>query len=249
MGGNGNQWFNVLAAGKSGWVDSTYLELTGSLVAPPDPEPIPAPKVAILAIGTWAQVSGTAGTTGLNLRGAASPAERQLAVLPEGTKLNVLEGPTTGTNGDPWYRVAWNGSWGWVDGIRKSFDGDSFLQRYTPRRKTSVWSQINRDNVERLTEAGLMRPPGRAEVDRAKADGRWDAAYSVSKTAPPDDLINAIEAEPAAAEFYRTLSAQNRFALTFRTIQMKTEAGRRKKIEDLVAMLKRRQTIYPQGRK
>ena len=117
LGGNNNQWFNVLAAGKSGWVDSTYLELTGSLAAPPKPEPIPTPKVPALAIGTWAQVSGTAGTTGLNLRGAPSPAERQIAVLPEGTKLNLLEGPTRGGNGDPWYRVAWNGSWGWVDGI------------------------------------------------------------------------------------------------------------------------------------
>lgn len=139
--------------------------------------------------------------------------------------------------------------WGWVDGIRKGFDADSFLQRYTPRRKGSVWSQINRDNVERLTGAGLMRPPGQAEVDRAKADGRWDAAYSVSKSAPPDDLINAIEAVPEAAEFYRGLSAQNRFALTFRTISLKTEAGRKKKIESFVEMLRRGETIYPQGRK
>ena len=86
-------------------------------------------------------------------------------------------------------------------------------------------------------------------MERAKADGRWDAAYSVSKTAPPDDLINAIEAEPEAAEFYRKLSAQNRFALTFRTISLKTEAARKKKIEGFVEMLKRGETIYPQGRK
>ena len=138
--------------------------------------------------------------------------------------------------------------WGWVDGIRKGLDDKSFLQRYCPRRPKSVWSQINRDNVERMTKAGLMRPPGQAEVDRAKADGRWDAAYSVSKSVAPDDLLAAIEAEPEAAEFYATLSAQNRFALTFRTINMKTEAGRKKKIADLVAMLKRGETIYPQGK-
>ena len=116
-GGNNNQWFNVLAAGKSGWVDSTYLELTGSLVATPEPEPIPTPLVATLAIGTWAQVSGTAGTPGLNLRPSPSTAEKQIAVLAEGTKLNLLEGPTKGNNGDPWYRVAWNNSWGWVSGV------------------------------------------------------------------------------------------------------------------------------------
>jgi uncharacterized protein YdeI (YjbR/CyaY-like superfamily) len=138
--------------------------------------------------------------------------------------------------------------WGWVDGIRKGLDDKSFLQRYCPRRPKSVWSQINRDKVEALTKAGLMRPPGQAEVDKAKADGRWDAAYSVSKTEVPEDLLAAIEDEPEAAEFYRTLSAQNRFALTFRTMNMKTEAGRKKKIADFVAMLKRKETIYPQGK-
>lgn len=138
--------------------------------------------------------------------------------------------------------------WGWVDGIRKGFDDKSFLQRYTPRRKASVWSQINRDNVVRLTDAGLMQPAGQAEVDRAKADGRWDAAYSISKNQVPEDLLAAIEAEPEAAEFYRTLSSQNRFALTFRTNSLKTAAGRAKKIVSFVEMLKRGETIYPQGR-
>lgn len=136
--------------------------------------------------------------------------------------------------------------WGWIDGIRKGFDAESFLQRYTRRRKGSVWSQINRDNVERLTRDGLMQPEGQAEVDLAKADGRWDAAYRVSTTAPPEDLMAAIEAEPQAAEFYRTLTAQNRFALTFRTTSLKSEAGRKKKIAGFVEMLKRGETIYPQ---
>ncbi len=117
QGGNGNPWFNVLAAGQSGWVDSTYLLLSGSLAAtPPVPEAIPAPVVPKLVPGTWAQVSGTAGTPGLNLRAAPSAAERQLAVLPEGATLNLLEGPTKGGDNDPWYRVAWQGSWGWVNG-------------------------------------------------------------------------------------------------------------------------------------
>jgi cell wall-associated NlpC family hydrolase len=116
-GGNGNPWCNVLAAGKTGWVDSTYLELAGSLAAPPAPAPIPSPQATALTVGSWAQVSGTAGTPGLNLRATASATDRQLAVLPEGLTVHLLEGPVTGTNGDPWYRLAWNGSWGWADGI------------------------------------------------------------------------------------------------------------------------------------
>jgi uncharacterized protein YdeI (YjbR/CyaY-like superfamily) len=138
--------------------------------------------------------------------------------------------------------------WGWVDGIRKGLDDKSFLQRYCPRRPKSVWSQVNRDKVAAMTEAGLMRPPGQAEVDRAKADGRWDAAYRVSTTEAPEDLLAAIEADDKAAEFYRTLTAQNRFALTFRTMNLKTEAGRRKRIAEFVAMLRNGETIYPQGK-
>ncbi len=116
-GGNGNPWFNVLAAGKTGWVDSCYLELAGSLAAPPAPAPIPTLQATALTVGSWAQVSGTAGTPGLNLRAAPAATERQLAVLQEGLKVNLREGPVTGPNGDPWYRLARNESWGWADGI------------------------------------------------------------------------------------------------------------------------------------
>lgn len=139
--------------------------------------------------------------------------------------------------------------WGWVDGIRKGFDADSFLQRYTPRRKGSVWSQVNRDKVAKLTEAGLMQLAGQAQVDLARADGRWAAAYSVSKSEVPEDLLAAIEAEPAALEFFGKLTSQNRFALIFRTNALKTPAGRQKKIAGFVEMLKRGETIYPQGKK
>ena len=139
--------------------------------------------------------------------------------------------------------------WGWVDGIRKGFDAESFLQRYTPRRKGSVWSQVNREKVAKLTAAGLMQAPGQAQVDLAKADGRWDAAYSVSKSEVPEDLLAAIEAEPAALEFFGKLTSQNRFALIFRTNALKTPAGRQKKIAGFVEMLKKGETIYPQARK
>lgn len=138
--------------------------------------------------------------------------------------------------------------WGWIDGIRKSLDEQSFLQRYSPRGKKSVWSQINVANVARLIKAGKMQAPGLAQVDAAKADGRWEKAYSVSKTEAPADLLAAIRAEPKAQATYETLSSQNRFALTFRTLGMKTEEGRKKKIASFVLMLKKGKTIHPNGK-
>jgi uncharacterized protein YdeI (YjbR/CyaY-like superfamily) len=140
--------------------------------------------------------------------------------------------------------------WGWIDAVRKGFDDKSFLQRYTPRGKKSIWSQINVDNVARLVKEGRMTPHGIEEVDLAKADGRWDKAYGAgAKLATPPDLMAAIEAEPKALATYEGLNSQNRFALAFRTHHMKTEAGRRKKIESFVAMLKKGETIYPQSGK
>jgi uncharacterized protein YdeI (YjbR/CyaY-like superfamily) len=140
--------------------------------------------------------------------------------------------------------------WGWIDGIRKSFDERSFLQRYTPRRPRSVWSQINRDHIARLTKAGRMTPHGQKQVDAAKADGRWDAAYapirSASTNTVPEDLRAAIDANARAKKTFATLNRQNLFALAFRTNNMKTAAGRAKKIADLVAMLARGETIVPQ---
>jgi uncharacterized protein YdeI (YjbR/CyaY-like superfamily) len=139
--------------------------------------------------------------------------------------------------------------WGWIDGIRKSFDEQSFLQRYTPRRARSIWSQINRDHVARLTAAGRMTPHGQRQVDAAKADGRWDAAYapirSTTNATIPKDLRAAIQANPRARQTFRTLGRMNLFALAFRTNNMKTPAGRAKKIAALVAMLARGETIIP----
>lgn len=138
--------------------------------------------------------------------------------------------------------------WGWIDGIRKSLDATSYLQRYTPRGRGSVWSQINVANVERLIAEGRMTEHGLRQVDAAKADGRWDKAYRVRDAAVPDDLQAAIDADPQARAMFATLSAQNRFALVFRTQTLKTEAGRRARIEKFVAMLARGETIYPQRR-
>jgi uncharacterized protein YdeI (YjbR/CyaY-like superfamily) len=140
--------------------------------------------------------------------------------------------------------------WGWIDGIRKAFDERSFLQRYTPRRARSIWSQINREHVARLTAAGRMNPHGQRQVDAARADGRWDAAYapirSASRDTIPDDLRAAIEASPRARSTFLTLGRQNLFALAFRTNNMKTPAGRARKIAALVAMLERGETIVPE---
>ncbi|WBT05988.1 YdeI/OmpD-associated family protein [Brevundimonas vesicularis] len=138
--------------------------------------------------------------------------------------------------------------WGWIDGIKKSLDADSFLQRVSPRGKKSVWSQINVANVARLIEEGRMTPHGMKHVEAAKADGRWDAAYRIKGSTAPDDLMAAINAEPQARATFDTLTAQNRFALTYRTEAPKTPAGRVKAIARLVEMLKRGETPHPQKR-
>jgi uncharacterized protein YdeI (YjbR/CyaY-like superfamily) len=143
--------------------------------------------------------------------------------------------------------------WGWIDGIRKGFDDRSFLQRFTPRGRRSVWSQINKGHVARLKAAGRMTPHGQRHVEAAKADGRWVAAYAPIRLARvatiPDDLRAAIEANPLARRKLRTLSGQNLFALAFRTNNMRTAAGRTKKIADLVAMLARGETLVPERRR
>jgi uncharacterized protein YdeI (YjbR/CyaY-like superfamily) len=140
--------------------------------------------------------------------------------------------------------------WGWIDAVRKGFDDKSYLQRYTPRGRKSTWSQINVENVARLINEGRMTEHGLRQVDAAKADGRWDRAYRSGKDMKiPDDLKAAIDAEPKAREMLEKISEQNRFALAFRTHNMKTEAGRKKKIEAFVEMLKRGETIYPQSKK
>ena len=136
--------------------------------------------------------------------------------------------------------------WGWIDAIKKSWDAHSFVQRYCPRQPRSVWSRINRDNIARLDAAGLLAAPGRRHVEAAKADGRWDAAYATTM-APPADLMAAIAASPAAQAAYAQLSAQNRFALTFRTVSLRTAAARARKIAAFVAMLERGETVYPQA--
>jgi uncharacterized protein YdeI (YjbR/CyaY-like superfamily) len=140
--------------------------------------------------------------------------------------------------------------WGWIDAIRKAHDDRSYLQRYTPRGKKSVWSRINVANVARLIDEGRMTEHGLKQVELAQADGRWDRAYGSGKEmAIPEDMLAALKAEPKAMSMLAKLNAQNRFAIAFRLHNMKTEAGRQKKIAAFVEMLRKGETIHPQALK
>ncbi|MGW2210483.1 YdeI/OmpD-associated family protein [Streptomyces sp. NPDC001781] len=135
---------------------------------------------------------------------------------------------------------------GWIDGRKTRFDDQWWLQRFTPRRPRSRWSKVNRDNAAALVEQGRMRPPGQAEIDRAKADGRWDAAYDSARTATvPDDLMAALAAHPAAAEFFEGLDRQNRYAILYRVQEAKRAETRARRIEKYVAMLAKGEKLHP----
>ena len=136
--------------------------------------------------------------------------------------------------------------YGWIDGQRNSFDDTWFLQRFTPRRPKSKWSQINRDKVADLTERGLMRPAGLREVERAKADGRWEAAYpSQRNLTVPDDLRAALDANGAAREAFESLDRANRYAILYRLFDAKKPETRTRRIEDFVAMLAEGRKLHP----
>ena len=134
---------------------------------------------------------------------------------------------------------------GWIDARRNSLDDAHYLQTFVPRTARSVWSQRNRDLVAELIEAGRMTEAGQREIDRAKEDGRWDAAYQrQSDRTVPDDLAAALAANPDAAAFFETLSSQNRYAIVYRTTSAKRPETRARRIADFVAMLARHETIY-----
>lgn len=134
---------------------------------------------------------------------------------------------------------------GWIDGQSKRIDDSYFVQRFTPRKKASLWSKVNREKVAALTAAGRMRPAGQAEVDRAKADGRWDAAYDPPSTATvPDDLAAALEREPDAKAFFESLNAQNRYAILHRLMITKRPELRAAKVEKFVAMLLAKEKLH-----
>ena len=138
---------------------------------------------------------------------------------------------------------------GWIDGQTRTLDDRTYLRRFTPRKPRSVWSKRNVAIIERLAAEGRMRPAGVAEVERARADGRWDAAYEGSKNIEvPDDLTVALRSNPAARAAFERLSRQNRFAILYRIGAAKRPETRTRRIDEFVAMLERGETLYPQRR-
>lgn len=136
---------------------------------------------------------------------------------------------------------------GWIDGQRRGLDEESYLQKFTPRGKRSIWSKRNREHVARLVESGEMRPAGLAAVEAAKADGRWERAYDgPSSAAVPADLAAALAASPAAEARFRTLKSRNRFAILHRVQTAVKPETRARRIAKLVGMLARGETPYPE---
>lgn len=137
---------------------------------------------------------------------------------------------------------------GWIDAISRGRDDTTSYQRYCPRRSRSTWSVRNVGMAERLVAEGRMRPRGLAEIERAKADGRWAAAYEGSRTITvPDDLAAALASDPGAAANFSLLSAQNRYAILFRLHHLKTAQARARNLAKFVGMLQRGETVYPQN--
>jgi uncharacterized protein YdeI (YjbR/CyaY-like superfamily) len=166
-----------------------------------------------------------------------------------------------GTSAGVWMRIAKKGAadssvqypealnvalcFGWIDGQKKSIDEHYWIQKFTPRAARSIWSKINREKVDALIAAGAMREAGQREIDRAKADGRWNAAYdSSSKAEVPPDLQAALDASPEAKAFFATLNSVNRYAILFRTQTAKKAETRARRIEQFVAMLARGEKIH-----
>ena len=134
---------------------------------------------------------------------------------------------------------------GWIDGQRQTLDERRFLQRFTPRRKRSRWSRINRDTAERLITDGRMHPAGLAEVERARADGRWEAAYAGPKASTvPDDLQPELDGRPTAREVFAGVSSQDRSAILYRLDEAKRPETRARRLEKFVAMLEAGESIH-----
>ncbi|MCD2198012.1 YdeI/OmpD-associated family protein [Actinomycetospora endophytica] len=165
-------------------------------------------------------------------------------VLAKKAALALPEPPTTLTYDEALDEALCHG---WIDGQARRRDELTMFQRYTPRRARSPWSVRNVGHVARLTDEGRMRPAGLAEVERARADGRWEAAYAGPATAVvPEDLAAALAASPEAAAMFERLTSQNRYAITHRLGQLKRAETRARRIEEYVAMLARGETIHPQ---
>lgn len=136
-------------------------------------------------------------------------------------------------------------AYGWIDAIRRKLDDTHFLQRFTPRGPRSKWSKINRDKAEKMMRTGTMKPAGMREVEKAKADGRWAAAYDGQRSMQvPPDLQAELDADPGMKEFFEGLSSQNRYAFLYRLHDAKKPETRARRFAQFVEMLKKRETFY-----
>lgn len=136
--------------------------------------------------------------------------------------------------------------YGWIDGQRRSYDDSFFLQKFTPRRAKSVWSQINTQKVEQLVAAGRMKPAGLREIEAARQDGRWAAAYQSQKNLTvPDDFLAELDAHPEARAFFETLNKVNRYAICYRIQTARKPETRKARIDKFIAMLEAGEKLYP----
>lgn len=135
---------------------------------------------------------------------------------------------------------------GWIDSQKQAESEHYWCQRFTPRSARSVWSKINKEKAEALITAGRMRPAGMREIDLAKQDGRWEAAYASAATSTiPTDLKQALEENKKAKAFFETLNSQNRYAILFRIQNVKKAETRAKKIAQFIAMLAKGEKLHP----
>jgi uncharacterized protein YdeI (YjbR/CyaY-like superfamily) len=135
--------------------------------------------------------------------------------------------------------------YGWIDGLKKSFDEKYFLQKFTPRRPKSIWSKINVEKVERLIASGQMKPAGLKAIEAAKADGRWEQAYASQKNiSVPEDFQSALDRNEKAKAFFETLNGTNRYAFLFRIETAKKAETREKRIQQLVEMLEKNEKFH-----
>ena len=136
--------------------------------------------------------------------------------------------------------------YGWIDGQSKKYDESSWIQKFTPRSPRSIWSKVNQEKVAALIASGKMQPAGLAEIERAKQDGRWEAAYdSPSRATVPDDLQAELDNHPQASAFFATLNSQNRYAILFRIQTAKKPETRARRIQQFIEMLEKGEKIYP----
>ena len=209
-------------------------------------------------MGTVASASGTLGKVSNDLTELTVPDAAawrdwldRFHTDPEGVWLVLAKGGAT-TPTSLTYDQALEEAlcYGWIDGQVRRRDETTYRQRFTPRRARSRWSSRNVGIVARLAASGRMHPAGQAEVDRAKADGRWSAAYAGPATAEvPPDLLAALAANPRAQAMFEILTSQNRYAVIMRITDAKRRETRARRIESFVAMLERGETLYPQRRR